>query len=131
MVRTLASFKWDVPFAADEQQPFAKADVANLVAGFRAGGIDVTQPEDAEYAWDFFARLPHIGMDCHLGPVGNDQHWLRECYPVRGLVNWLLRRWWVEEQEGFVNRLDETLRADKRISDVRWHTREEWDRNGV
>ncbi len=130
MVRTFASFTWDVPIAADAQQPYAESEVANLVASFRAAGIELTQPMDAEFAWDFFGKLPHIEMYCQLGLVESNS-WLLTCHPQRSFVSWILRRWWEQEQEDFVRRLNEELRSEKRISEVRWYSPEEWNRVGV
>ena len=125
MVRTYASFEWNISIAPEAMQPYAEADVARLVASFRTVALDVTDPEDGEYAWDFRARLPHIEMHCQLGLVENKQ-WLLACNPHRGLLNWMLSRYWESEQQAFVESLHKCLLVDNRISTVQWYTQREW-----
>ena len=127
MIRTFARFAWDITIPNTAQQPYAETEVQGLIAILRASGLDVTEPEDAEYAWDFYAKLTHLQMYCRLGLVEN---WLLTCHPQLGFTNWLFRRSWEPEQQEFVERLTKELEADDRISNLRWFTQAEWDRGG-
>lgn len=131
MVRTYASFVWNVPISEDAQQPCAELEVERLAAALRSAGPDVSPPEDAEYCWWFECRLAHLVMSCRIGLVGGDPpRWLLACDPRRKFFDRLRGRRWEDEQEHFVAAVDGVLRADERIRDVGWFTREEWNRNG-
>ena len=132
MVRTFASFLWDITIPESDEPPYASTDVAKFVDTLRSTGLDVTPAEDDEYAWYFDCRLPHVRMSCRLGMIGGSpDRWLLACRPCRGLMDWLLRHHWEPEQEGFVRRIAEVFQADSRVCDVRWYSRAEWDRSGI
>ena len=125
MVRTYASFEWDLQIPEESEPPYAADEAEKFVEALRVAGLDVSPPEDGQYAWNIFCQLSHLQMDCQLGLV-MDRKWLLACDPWRGLVDWLLRRRWENEQKQFVSIIDAVLRSDTRISDLQWHTRKEW-----
>ena len=130
MVKTLASFVWGTKIP-DDEPPFARLAVEELVTALRACGLDVSPPEDQQYAWGVLCRLAHLRMDCQLGPIGGEpERWLLVCYPLRGWPDWWGGRWREEEQKQFLNRVDAVLRAEGRVIDLRWYTKQEWDRAG-
>lgn len=132
MVRTFAGFAWDVPVPEGGQPPYARPAVEALLAALRAVGLDVSPVDDLQYAWGFSCRLPHLRVDCQLGPVGSEQgRWLLACYPWRGWADWWHDRWREDEQEHFVQRVDSVLKADRRVAGLRWYTRQEWDGRGA
>lgn len=131
MVGMHASFIWDIPVSFDHEPPYAEREVAALVDSMKAAGLEVSVPQNAQYAWDFDCKLPHLRMDCQLGLIEDPQlNWLLSFYPWRGLVNWWWGRWWEDEQNWLVDVVDGVLRKNNQISGLKWYTTDEWMKSG-
>lgn len=127
MVGTHADFVWDISITPACVSPYAEQEVVVLVNSFKAAGLEVTTPEDGDYAWDFECKLPHLLMHCKLGLIGDKPvRWLLSFYPLRGLVNWWFDRWWEEEQSWLVRVVDGVLRKNSQVSGLRWYTTDRW-----
>jgi hypothetical protein len=131
MVGMHASFIWDIPITRDSQPPYSEQEVRALVESMKAAGLEVSVPVDAQYAWEFDCKLPHLSVYCQLGLIEDPQlNWLLSFYPWRGLVNWLWGRWWEDEQNWLVDVADGVLRKNSQISGLRWYTCDQWMKAG-
>src|SRR5262245_47936038 len=128
--RTFASFQWQINIRDEDLQPYAADEVRELVASFCAAGRNLTDLEDQEYAWGFSAELQHLRIECQLGMIGNSGRWLLACLPCRGFASRLLGQTYEEELEEFLCLLDGGLRANEKIKNLRWFTKQEWDEFG-
>ena len=131
-VQDFVTFETDVePLDADgphdESPPPGRSVAARLVSHLRDAGAhvshDVTPWET--YGWEFGVRANDVGVSCILQASDS---WLLITHPVRSFWDRLRGRSFATEHSAVCLAVNETLRADPAVRNVRWYTRQEFER---
>jgi len=128
MLRTFVSFEADWPHARDSQ-PYGKQFAEWLAPQLVARGLPVSGPEACEdYAWYFRFEGPGVDVGSLFALIDDGvRMWGIHSYSSRGWKAFF-RGMDVEPViRPYLQAMDEVLRSDSRIHNIRWYTKKEWD----
>ena len=130
-VRDFVTFETAVeplePHATDLSVPPGRVVATRLVSRLRDAGVDVSHDVTPweTYAWEFGVRIAETTVSCVLQASDT---WLLITRPVRSVIDRFRGRTFTDEHQAACRALDKVLMADPAIRDVRWYTRQEFER---
>ena len=127
-MKTHVSFKRDSATLNADAPPFGEDIADSLVASLASQGLGDCSLDSLDYAFTLFCPADTRRCYVMVGLVGDDpQQWLISCAPIRGFVDWPLRRNYDTEVNNVVTSIHQFLTDDPAVSEIRWYTKDGWN----
>ena len=133
IVRDFATFESDLESlertGVDDESAPGSLIAARLVSRLRQAGAEVSHdvtPWEG-YAWEFGVRSGRVIVTCVLQASDS---WLLITRPGRSLLDRIRGRDFSDEHQSVCLAVDEVLRNDPEVRNVRWYTRSEFEGTG-